>query len=88
MKKENIKYFVIATFAMYLAPSLITFVTIWLSGGTLEFAHLFIIPALISVFAFVFGRLADNDNEYVEKLLEFMTSEQGRQIVRETGYII
>ncbi len=32
--------------------------------------------------------LADNDNEYVGKLLEFMTSEQGRQIVRETGYII
>lgn len=31
--------------------------------------------------------LADNDNEYVGKLLEFMTSEQGKQIVRETGYI-
>lgn len=32
--------------------------------------------------------LADNDNEYVGKLLEFMTSEQGQQIVKETGYII
>lgn len=32
--------------------------------------------------------LADNDNEYVPKLLEFMTSEQGKQIVKETGYII
>lgn len=32
--------------------------------------------------------LADNDNEYVGKLLEFMTSEQGKQIVKETGYII
>lgn len=32
--------------------------------------------------------LADNDNEYVGKLLEFMTSEQGRQIISETGYII
>lgn len=32
--------------------------------------------------------LADNDNEYVGKLLEFMTSEQGRRIVSETGYII
>lgn len=32
--------------------------------------------------------LADNDNEYVGKLLEFMTSEQGQKIVKETGYII
>lgn len=32
--------------------------------------------------------LADNDNEYVGKLLEFMTSEQGQQIVKEIGYII
>lgn len=32
--------------------------------------------------------LADNDNEYVQPFLEFMTSEQGQQIVRETGYII
>lgn len=31
--------------------------------------------------------LADNDNEYVGRLIEFMTSEQGQQIVRETGYI-
>lgn len=32
--------------------------------------------------------LADNDNEYVGKLLEFMISEQGQKIVKETGYII
>ena len=32
--------------------------------------------------------LVDNDNEYVGKLLEFMTSEQGRRIVSETGYIV
>ena len=32
--------------------------------------------------------LADNDNEYVGKLLEFMTSEQGQRIVSETGYIV
>ena len=32
--------------------------------------------------------IADNDNEYVQPFLEFMTSEQGQQIVRETGYII
>lgn len=57
MKKENIKYFVIATVVMYLAPSLITFATVFVSGGILSLAHLFIIPALISVFAFVFGRL-------------------------------
>lgn len=32
--------------------------------------------------------LADNDNKYVDGLLQFMTSEQGRQLVRDTGYIV
>lgn len=66
MKKENIKYFVIAVLVMYLAPTLIFFATVWLSGGTLEFAHLFIIPALISAFAFVFGRLFTSSYKITE----------------------
>lgn len=64
MKKENIEYFVIAAVALYLAPSLITFATVFVSGGFLSFAHLFIIPALISVFAFVFGRLFTSQYNY------------------------
>lgn len=57
MKKENIKYLGIAAFVMYLAPSLITFAVCIISVGNMSFAHLFIIPALISAFAFIFGKL-------------------------------
>lgn len=32
--------------------------------------------------------IADNGNKYVDGLLQFMTSEQGRQLVRDTGYIV
>lgn len=32
--------------------------------------------------------LADNDNENVGKFLDFMVSEQGRQLVGDTGYIV
>lgn len=56
MKKENIKYFVIATLVLYFAPSLITFAVLAVNR-TISLAHFFIIPALISAFAFVFGKL-------------------------------
>ena len=67
MKKENIKYLGIAAFVMYLAPSLITFAVCIISVGNMSFAHLFIIPALISAFAFIFGKLFPSSYNITEK---------------------
>lgn len=65
MKKENIKYFIIATLALYLAPSLITFAVLAVNS-TISVAHLFIIPTLISTFAFAFGSLFPSWNKISE----------------------
>lgn len=53
MKKENIKYFVIALLVMYFVPAVITFLAIGSNSILLVFA----MPVMVFIFAFVFGRL-------------------------------
>ena len=55
MKKENIKYLIISTFALYLAPSLIFVAGVILSTVFQMLAFVFIIVG-IATFPFLFGR--------------------------------
>lgn len=52
MKKENIRYFIIASLVMYFVPAVITFLAIR-SNSILVIA----MPVMVFIFAFVFGRL-------------------------------